>query len=43
MKEQVKDYLLKAGIMWLFVTTAFAIPASCVKAVHAFYKQVIIK
>lgn len=29
--------------MWIIVSAAFTLPASCAKAVHAFYHQVIVK
>jgi len=41
MREEIKDSLVKIGLVWLFVGTALSIPPSCCKAVSAFYKQVI--
>lgn len=41
--EIVKTNLLKIVGMWLLVGAAMTLPASCVKAVHAFYTQVVAK
>lgn len=43
MNEHVKDCIIKIGFMWILLGAAFTLPASCCKAVNAFYKQVIQK
>jgi len=43
MNEQIKDNFLKIAFLWIIVSAIITIPASCGKAVQAFYHQVILK
>lgn len=43
MDSHLKDSIVKITLLWLAVSALLTLPASCVKAVHAFHEQVILK